>query len=239
MPPYPVGVGFATYREDPIDRVCHDLADTRVSAIELGRAHLPRETAAPARRDVVGKLADAGIDVAGYGILTIDDPAEVRSALEFVADLGADYASVEFDPDDEAVPVELARVAGDLGLDVGIHNHGPGRGFATVEDVLDAVEGRPERLGACVDTGHFLRAGQPPEEVVPRLGDRIHAVHVADFMDRSTELVPGEGRLDLGELVALLDEHTGFDNPLVVEYERGFVDETAAVLATAAALADL
>jgi sugar phosphate isomerase/epimerase len=239
MPTYRVGVGFATYREDPIDRVCRELGGTPVEAVELGRAHLPREAPVPARREVVGKLADAGIDVAGYGILTIDAPAEVRPALEFVADLGGDYASVEFDPDSDAIPAELARVGGDLGLDIGVHNHGPGRGFATTQDVLDAVEGHPERLGACVDTGHFLRAGQLPEEVIPRLGARVHAVHVADFMDRSTELVPGEGRLDLGGLVGLLGEHTDFEGPLVIEYERGFVDETAAVRATAAALADL
>jgi sugar phosphate isomerase/epimerase len=106
-----------------------------------------------------------------------------------------------------------------------------------VADVSQVLEEYPSpRLGACVDTGHYLRSGQAPDEVIPVLGDRVNALHLKDFDNRGVGTVPGDGRVDLGRLLELLEEFTAFDRPFVVEYEADPEDPTPAVLEAAEAL---
>ena len=45
-------------------------------------------------------------------------------------------------------------------------------------------------------------------------------MHVKDFEYAETEVVPGDGTLDMPGLLDLLDEHVSTTPPLVVEYEE-------------------
>ena len=148
-----------------------------------------------------------------------------------------EYVSVDFSPDDEEYIETVLAAAEEFDLNLAVHNHGPEATYATVEDVETVLKDRPERLGACLDTGHFLRTDDHPAEVFPALSGRIHAVHVKDFVDAETEVAPGEGNLDLDELVDLRAEHAA-DAPLVIEYEAEPSNPTSIVRGTAEALAD-
>ena len=44
------------------------------------------------------------------------------------------------------------------GIYIAIHNHGPGARYDKIADVANAIKGHHERIGACVDTGHYLRS---------------------------------------------------------------------------------
>jgi sugar phosphate isomerase/epimerase len=61
------------------------------------------------------------------------------------------------------------------------------------------------------------------------IGERVHAVRFKDFADEETEVIPGDGQLDVAETLSLLDEHTNFDQPLVIEHEEEPQDPTPAV----------
>ncbi|WP_436926153.1 sugar phosphate isomerase/epimerase family protein [Halosimplex amylolyticum] len=235
---YDIGVQIYTYRDFTIDEVCEELADTDVTAIELMDTHLAPDADESAVDEALTALDDAGIEVRGYygGSFDADGLDDARERFAFARELGADYVSCDFPPD---LADTVAEVAAEHDLLVGVHNHGPGARYQTIEDVLAAVEDSPDRVGACVDTGHFLRMDEHPDEVVPALGDYIHAVHVKDFVDAETEVVPEEGRLDLAELVSLLDEHADLTTPLTIEYEADFEDPTPAVEQTARRLVDL
>jgi len=137
-----------------------------------------------------------------------------------------------------ALVEEVADLAAEHDLLVGVHNHGPDARYETVADVKRAVEGAPERVGACLDTGHFLRVDQPPTEVVPALGERIHAVHVSDYVDPEEEVPPGDGDVDFAELVELLDANASLSTPLTIEYEAEPEDPTPVFERTARRLAD-
>lgn len=232
-----IGVQSFTYREFDVSGFCAELADTPVTAVELCDVHVSPDSGDEHVDSVLGSLGDADLDVCGYGVVDFDAPGAVEETLAFVERLGGDYLSVEFPPDDDAVIDALCDGAPEYDLDLAIHNHGPDATYSTVEEVAAVLDDHPhERLGACVDTGHYLRSGQRPDEVIPELGDRVYALHLKDFLDEDTEAIPGDGELDVPELLSLLREHTSFDRPLVIEYEADPDDPTPAVVEAAQAV---
>lgn len=227
-----IGVQSFTYREFDVDGFCEELADTPVTAVELCDVHVSPDSGDEHVDGVLDALGDADLDVCGYGVVDFDgNPEAAEETLAFVDRLGGDYLSVEFPPDDDAVIDALCDGATEHDLDLAIHNHGPDATYATVDEVVTVLDEHPhDRLGACVDTGHYLRSGEHPGEVIPELGDRVYALHLKDFLDEDTEAIPGDGELDVSELLSLLHEHTSFDRPLVVEYEADPDDPTPAVV---------
>jgi sugar phosphate isomerase/epimerase len=214
----PIGVQSFCYHQCSLDELCDDLADTAVSAIELCEVHLEPSADETTIQSTLDELDRAGLSVTGFGVNPFEDADEVPAVLDFVDRLGASYVSVDFDPDDDELRQRLAAEAAERNLDVAIHNHGPEATYATVDDVRSVFEGQPENLGACVDTGHFARAGETPAEVLPKLTGRVHALHLTDIDGDGEEVLPGDGMLDFDELENLLAD-AGFDRPVVIEYE--------------------
>lgn len=235
---YTPGVQSFTYRAFSIDEMCQALEDTAVEAVELCHEHVPPSDDDAVVTDARDTLAASGIDVCGYGVAEFaGDPGDARAALELVEMLGGEYLSCTFPPDDEAIAEAL--VDGGDDVDVAIHNHGPEATYTTLADVTQVLERYPDdRLGACVDTGHFLRVGETPTEVIPALGKRLHALHLTDYADGEREVVPGDGAVDIPDLLGLLSEHTAFDRPIVIEYEADAEEPTPAVERTARAIVD-
>lgn len=230
-PPREVGVQSFTYRAFDVDGFCEQLSETPITAVELCDVHVTPESDERDVEATLDRLAETDLDVCGYGVVTVDSPDGVDELLSFASRLGANYLSVEFSPDDDETIETLCAAADDYDLDLAIHNHGPDATYATVEDVTAVLDAHShERLGACVDTGHYLRSGESPDEVIPALGDRVRALHLKDFLDEDTEAVPGQGQLDVGELLTLLTDHTELAQPLVVEYEADPENPTPAVV---------
>lgn len=237
---YAPGVQSFTYRAFSLTEMCSALEDTEVEAVELCHEHVTPADDSDAIADARETLTDAGLDVCGYGVAEFaGDPGEVEATLEMVADLGGEYLSCTFPPDDEGVAEALVDGASAFDLDVAVHNHGPESTYVTLAEVTHVLDRYPDdRLGACVDTGHFLRVGETPGEVVPAVGRHLHALHLTDYADGEREVVPGEGAVDVGELVGLLADHTEFDRPIVIEYEADAEEPTPAVRQTARAIVD-
>jgi len=236
---YEIGVQSFTYRSFSLEELPDLLASTPVTAIELCDVHL---TPAASEREIaaaVESFADSGIDICGYGVVDVDTDTDLDTLFGFVDRLDADYASINVTPTANQLFENLIDAAEGWEIDLAIHNHGPESNYSTVEDVLGVLDRYDApRLGACVDTGHFLRAGQTIDEVIPAIGDRVHALHLTDFDDEGEEVVPGTGRTDLEALARLLDERD-FQRPYVIEYESDPEDPTPAVIEAAEGLARL
>lgn len=226
-----LGVQSFTYREHTVEEMCAELAETSIEAVELCGEHVQPDMTTETIEDRLATIDAAGLSVCGYGVVDFDgNPEDVEEAVDLVDQLDGEYLSVVFPPGDRDVIDALLVAADDYDVDLTIHNHGPESSYATVEDVVAVLDDVDDPwLGACVDTGHFLRVDESPAEVIPTLGDRVYALHLKDYTDAETEAIPGEGRLDLGELCSLLSEHTTFDRPLVIEYEADADDPTPAV----------
>jgi sugar phosphate isomerase/epimerase len=225
-----IGVQSWTYREFDNEALVSAIAGTEIEAIELSAAHLEPDDASEEIERVRSLYEDHDIAICGYGVHDVAADTDVDHVCAFAAeDLGAEYLSIHVQPDAGETVDDLVEAAAEHDLLLAIHNHGPGHVHDTVEDVESIYQGRPTRLGACVDTGHFLRSGISPPDSIPRIGERVHAVHFKDFADEETEVIPGDGQLDVGETLSLLEEETNFDQPLVIEYEEDPQDPTPAI----------
>lgn len=88
----------------------------------------------------------------------------------------------------------------------------PGLWIGCCDVLLEVLErvGDP-RLGANLDIGHAVCAGERIEETIERLKGRIWNVHVEDIRGETHEhLIPGEGDIDFASVKRALDR-AGYD----------------------------
>lgn len=162
------------------------------------------------------KLESAGAELVAFGVVGLSGSEdELRPFFEFASDM--DIPILTANPDADSFDA-LDNLVEEYDIKVALHNHGPGARYDTVEDTLEAVEGRHPNIGACLDTGHSIRSGENPHEVVEALGDRLHMVHLKDWELDGPETTVGEGDLDLQALASSL-ETVAFDGPINLEYE--------------------
>lgn len=133
-----------------------------------------------------------------------------------IRNLTADPAPDSFESLDELVA--------EFGIRVAIHNHGPGHRYDKIADVAKAVADHHPWIGACVDTGHFIRSGEDPVQAVRDLGPRVFGVHLKDFAEeqaRTKGVLLGAGHLDVKGLLRGLDAiDFPTDGALSIEYEE-------------------
>ena len=83
------------------------------------------------------------------------------------------------------------------------------------------------RIGLCLDTAWALDAHENPVAMAEKFAERLYGVHLKDFVfdraGRPSDVVIGEGNLDLPRMLALLEsnEHTA---SVVIEYEGDIAD---------------
>ena len=230
-----IGVQSYTYRKFPVLAAVAEAKAAGCTALELWPGHLAPDASDADVASFQGQCRTHGVRVCGYGVCGLGG-ADAEKSLRFAKRLGCDYVSVDVRPGDRDKQDAAIRLAAELGLNLGIHNHGPGHHYSTLQDVASVLEGRPAVFGACIDTGHFLRSDVDPVEVITRLGARVHAVHLKDFVDAHREVLPGSGRLRMADTLAAL-RRIGFSTAYVLEYEADETNPTPAVREAVAAVA--
>jgi sugar phosphate isomerase/epimerase len=186
------GVGFS-----------HQLTDAQVEAV---------------RR----KLAEAGMEVVGYGVVDIGrTEAEMRKAFDFARRMGIQVIATE--PQDADFPV-LNRLVQEYDIRIAVHNHPEPSKYAKPQTALDRIKALDERIGVCADPGHWMRGGIRPLDALRLLEGRIMDVHIKDRSDFGTapeveDVAIGDGKAGLQEILAELTRQD-FGGTLTVEYEN-------------------
>ncbi|MFO0907498.1 MAG: sugar phosphate isomerase/epimerase [Isosphaeraceae bacterium] len=200
-------------------------------------AHVAVETD-PARLTAVkSQLSQAGVNVIGYGVMrfTKDHDAN-RRLFEFAKAMGIAYLSADPDPDSFD---SLDKLCDEYGVAIGIHNHGPGHRYDTIDKIAAIIKDRHPKIGCCVDTGHFLRSREDPVRAVEVFGKRTYGVHLKDVKDAKTFTLLGEGDLRTVDLLKALAA-LKYDYCLALEYEENpespVSDIRACLAATRAAI---
>ena len=181
------------------------------------------------------KLQEYGVTLWAFGVQQFGtDHDKNRKEFEFGKAMGVKTLTAY--PSPEAKTFEsLDALTKEYGINIAIHNHGPeDKWYRTVDSVVKAVEKWPAAIGACVDTGHFVRAGEDPVRAIRALGPHVHEVHLKDASAPKVFTLLGKGKLDVaGTLKALKD--VKFDGCLAIEYEEkpeDPMDDIKACLAT-------
>ncbi len=211
-----LGAQSYSFRNFDFEGSVRCMQDLGLPLIEYCRVHFQPDPTLPELESIKSALAEAGLSVPCFGVEGFSEDAEANRALfEFAQALGTGILSA--DPAPEAFD-SLDILCEEFQIKIAIHNHGPGARYDGVEDTLKAVASRHPFVGACVDTGHSIRSGEAPHEVIEKLGARVHSVHLKDWIHGGEEQALGEGDMDLVAVARAL-KAIGFAGPIIMEYE--------------------
>ncbi len=203
------------------------LAATRELGLEWWEAwegHVPMTDNLAERSEMRWKLRQAGVKVRTFGVVGFNaDAARSRRIFEFGRAMGVETLSA--DPTPEAF-ASLEGLTKEFGIRIAIHNHGPGSRYDKIESVVSAVKGRSPLIGACVDTGHFLRSKEDPAKAIEALAGRVFGVHLKDVKDATKYMVLGKGDLHAPAVLREL-QRQNFNGIMSIEHEENPQDPMA------------
>lgn len=167
---------------------------------------------AEVRREVKQKLADAGVKLVCFGVTGAS-----RETFEFAKDMGIE--TIVSEPGFEQFD-ELEKLCEEFKISLALHNHPKPSRYWNPDTVLEVCQGRSQRIGACADTGHWMRSGIRPLEAVRKLKGRIVSFHFKDLnqMGGGHDVPWGTGAGDVEAVLAELREQ-GFQGVFSIEYE--------------------
>jgi len=172
---------------------------------------------------VKAKCKEHGILPVAYGVVGLSkDEAPSRKVFEFCKAMGIRVINTE---SVEALDT-AEKLVKEFDIKVGIHDHPkrPDDPKYRVWDpnyVLEITKDRDPRMGACADTGHWVRSGLKPVDCLRILKGRVMSSHLKDLhapLPSGHDVPFGTGVSDVPGILAELKAQ-GFDGPLSVEYE--------------------
>ena len=226
-----LGIQLYSLRGYPVDTALRHAKELGFEQVEFYSGMLPLDSTADAIAEMRQKVKGLGMTISAHGVNAFTkDAAANRKTFEFAKALG--IRAISADPDPAAFD-SLNDLVKEFDIRVAIHNHGPRHRYNKVIDVLRAIEGRDERIGACADLGHFIRSGQRPVEVIRLLKGRLYGIHLKDFAEmkeKAKGVVLGKGHLDVSAVfAALIDVGFPADGALSLEYEENPKDPIAEI----------
>jgi inosose dehydratase len=211
-----MGAQSFSFRNFDLNGAIQCLKELDLEVMEFCNVHFPPDPENPDLPVIKDKLRATNVHVCCFGVESYTGDADAnRAKFEFAKAL--DIGILSADPAPEAFD-NLEALCEAFQIKIAIHNHGPGARYDKVADTLGAVRNRHPFIGACVDTGHSIRSGEAPHEVIEALGDRVHSLHLKDWKAGGEEQILGEGDMDLDRVAQALQK-IGFDGPIVMEFE--------------------
>ena len=170
------------------------------------------------------QLAKHHVRAINYGVVGLpDNQEEIDKVFSFAKKMG--LVAVTSEPDPKAMDkIEAAVKKYDIRLC--IHDHpkrekDPSYKYWDPNYVLSLVKDRDPRMGACADTGHWVRSGIKPVDALKILEGRVMSSHLKDlneFSPNGHDVPFGQG---VSDVKGVLDElkRQGFDGNISIEYE--------------------
>ncbi len=195
------------------------IPETKLGPIAFGE-HLRVSEDAAAIDAALVACTRRGVAIAAHGVNALSDAAAAQRLFAFAERARIPVLTIM--PSAELIPELDALCAAHPGVRLAIHNHGPHLPWETPEEILAALDGRHPNLGACLDTGHFIRSGIDPVAAIRKFAERVHGVHLKDFVEAGAladGCILGDGKLELEAVFAALRE-IEFSGALSLEYEE-------------------
>jgi sugar phosphate isomerase/epimerase len=197
------------------------------------------------RKEMKQRMADLGIDMPNYYADVNTDRDAAVKAFEFAKEMGVQTIVAE--PPSEAFDM-VEKLCDEFAINLAIHNHpkSPQSRYWNPDNVVAVCKGRGKRIGACCDTGHWVRSGLKPLECLKKMEGRIITFHLKDVGEwgkpEARDVPLGQGRADYAGVLKEL-KRQNFRGLMTIEYEHespqlvediaqclAFVEKTAAQL---------
>ncbi len=173
---------------------------------------------------VKAKLKEQGVLAVNYGVVDISaNEVEARKVFKFAKKMGLRAITTE---SEKSIDV-IEKLVKEYDIMVAFHDHpkrpnNPDYKMWDPYYIRALVEKRDQRIGACADTGHWVRSGLNPVLCLKVLKGRVISSHLKDlnqFGKVDAHDVPyGQG---VSDVAAILNElkRQKFDGNISVEYE--------------------
>lgn len=251
-----LGASLYTYRRFPFYEALPMIAEAGLRHIEpaffLGldkqrpKLKTNEELSGEVRAELKQKLAAHGIKMTNFYANVGTDQAAARKVFAYAKEMGVQNLVAE--PPAEAFDM-IEALCNEFQINLAVHNHPKKDNYAywQPEGVLKACAGRGKRIGACVDTGHWVRSGLKPVECLKKMEGRIITLHLKDVGEwgkpEARDVPLGTGLAEYGAVLKEL-RRQGFQGVMGIEYEHdspqlqedvvaciAFVEKTAGELA--------
>jgi sugar phosphate isomerase/epimerase len=227
-----IGIGTYTYHSLSIDAMIAELTRLGILEIEMSRGEFMLFSNPPPEifQAVKAKLDEAAIRCVSYYTATIRDDRDLGNAVRFAKLLGAGNVTGDATGD---ILQRIDRRFTEEGLTFGIHNHYFKQKFAyeSPEDVLRALAGLSQTVGASLDVGHIASCGYDTVDAVRKLAPRLKMVHLKDVQAAGGEVnvLLGKGIAQIPQVMGELRK-AGYTGLVAIEYEHdGPVEEDVRV----------
>lgn len=173
-------------------------------------------------KEVTKRLGDLGLKLVSCYLNGLPGKGgAARKKFEWGKTMGLEYFVAEpalADLD------RIEKLCDEYGISLAIHNHPkPHSIYWNPDTVVQAVKGRSKRIGACADTGHWVRSSLCPIESLKKLEGRVIGMHLKDVAVAgkvdAQEVPWGEGKGGIEAILLELQRQKA--RPLIaIEYER-------------------
>lgn len=177
------------------------------------------------KKEALQKLREAGVKLVNYGVVGLpNNEAECRKVFNFARDMGIE--TIVSEPPEDAFDL-IEKLSEEYKINVAIHNHPEPSHYWNPDTVLKVCKGRSTRIGACADTGHWMRSAVNPVEALKKLKGRIISLHFKDLNEfgnrHAHDVIWGTGAGDVKAMLAEL-AHQNFKGVFSIEYEHNWLN---------------
>jgi sugar phosphate isomerase/epimerase len=209
------------------------------SVLDIGggiAGKLDYHMSAATREQVLQKMKERGIKMAGYGVSTGTSEADWRQLFDFAKAMGIETITSE--PKLSDMPL-LSKLCDEYKINIAIHNHPKPSPYWNPEAVLSAIKGQSSRIGSCADIGHWVRSGLDPVECLKKLNGHVLHSHMKDLNEKGVleahDVIWGTGVSNIAGVVQEL-KRQHFKGMISAEYEYHWNNSGPEVAASAANL---
>jgi sugar phosphate isomerase/epimerase len=225
--PFSIGVQSYCFRNFNLEHALKRTHDLGLKHIEFYRGHVPVASTPEQIKAVLKLCGEYDVKPVAFGVEGFSkDHAANQKVFDFAKALGVKYLSA--DPTRDSFD-SLDKLVAEYDIAIAIHPHGPGgdgklHRWYSAEVIMDAVKSHHPLIGACLDTGHLIRADQlgkklDPAQQVRVMGERNFGMHLKDHDNRTkTDVIYGKGALDVPAVLKALHE-VKFRGYISIEYE--------------------
>ena len=160
-------------------------------------------------------LADNGCGCTTFGVADAS-----RKTFEFCAEMKIGVINAE--PKQDRLP-EIDKLCEEFNIKVALHNHPTPSIYWDYKTVLEAIKDCSPMIGACVDTGHYMRSGINPLDAIKSLKGRIIGFHFKDLngYENAHDVPWGTGKADVAALLKEVADQK-FQGCFSAEYEHNW-----------------
>jgi len=176
------------------------------------------------KKEMLQKLRESGVKLVNYGVVGLpNNEVECRKVFNFAREMGIE--TIVSEPPEDAFDI-IEGLCEEYKINVAIHNHPKPSHYWDPDTVLKVCKGRSERIGACADTGHWMRSGINPVEAIKKLRGRIISLHFKDLNEFGSrgahDVIWGAGAGDVKAILTELDRQD-FKGVFSIEYEHNWL----------------